>query len=131
MIYDLLDPTRKSGSVGAGSTGLEIKVRAYHRNSLHTCHGRTCCTRCECVLARAVDDRCRSRHALPSLMQHFIIRVRILRNQEDKVRGIYVKGLKEVVVHDASGLDALMAQGNSMRTQVLVAPLAIARAVML
>jgi hypothetical protein len=38
--------------------------------------------------------------------------------QEDKVRGIYVKGLKEVVVSDAAGLDALMVQGNSMRTQV-------------
>jgi hypothetical protein len=38
--------------------------------------------------------------------------------QEDKVRGIYVKGLKEVVVNDPEGLDALMVQGNSMRTQV-------------
>ena len=41
--------------------------------------------------------------------------------QEDKVRGIYVKGLKEVVVSDPDGLEALMVQGNGMRTQAATA----------
>ena len=37
--------------------------------------------------------------------------------QEDKVRGIFVKGLQQIVVESAEKLEALMVQGNSVRHQ--------------
>ena len=41
----------------------------------------------------------------------------VMCSQEDKVRGIFVKGLQQIVVESADKLEALMIQGNSVRHQ--------------
>jgi hypothetical protein len=109
MIYDLLAaPTGRpgAGAGASGGAGLEIKVCAppphpppppsLHLPPLPVLPHRHCC--------------------LPSSLPLTPPHPWYL-GQEDKVRGIYVKGLNEVVVRDTAGLDSLMAQGNGMRTQ--------------